>query len=120
MTTRAPALLLALALLVPLHVAAAETSADPAVYAAWRAIRQLDCARCHGRDYTGSVGGSLLESARTRSRDEFVRLVLDGNPTRGMPPYRGITLAVENADGMYAYFRGRADGTVPAGTLVRE
>ncbi|HKC44923.1 MAG TPA: cytochrome c [Burkholderiales bacterium] len=120
MTTRAPALLLALALLVPLHAAAAETSAAPAVYAAWRAIRQLDCARCHGRDYTGSVGGSLLESARTRSRDEFVRLVLDGNPTRGMPPYRSITLAVENADGMYAYFRGRADGTVPAGTLVRE
>ena len=119
-TRLAPTLLLALALPVPPNSHAAETRVDPAVYAAWRAIRQLDCARCHGRDYTGSVGGSLLESARTRSRDEFVRLVLDGNPTRGMPPYRGITLAVENADGMYAYFRGRADGTLPAGTLVRE
>ena len=83
-------------------------------------MRQLDCARCHGRDYTGSVGGSLLESVRTRSRDEFVRLVLDGNPVRGMPPYGGVALAVENADGMYAYLRGRANGTIPAGTLVRE
>ena len=124
MTRAVSSLLLTLAVLVPVLVppgtAEAQTPVDARIYTAWQAMRQLDCARCHGRDYTGSVGGSLLESARTRSRDEFVRLVLDGNPTRGMPPYRGITLAVENADGMYAYFRGRADGTIPAGTLVRE
>lgn len=113
-------LLLTVAVLLPPNAADAETRVDAAIYAAWRAMRQLDCARCHGRDYTGSVGGSLLESARTRSRDEFVRLVLDGNPMRGMPPYGGVALAVENADGMYAYLRGRANGTIPAGTLVRE
>ena len=113
-------LLLTLAVLVPPGTANAQTPVDARIYAAWQAMRQLDCARCHGRDYTGSVGGSLLESARTRSRDEFLRLVLDGNPTRGMPPYGGVALAVENADGMYAYFRGRANGTIPAGALVRE
>ena len=107
-------------MLAPPDLAHAETRVDSAIYAAWRAMRQLDCARCHGRDYTGSVGGSLLESARTRSRAEFVRLVLERNPVRGMPPYSSVALAVENAEGMYAYFRGRANGTIPAGTLTRE
>lgn len=100
--------------------AAADERVDPAIYAAWQAIRQLDCARCHGHAYTGSAAPSLLESARTRSRDEFVRLVLEGDAPRGMPPYRGVALAVENAEGMYAYFRGRADGTIPAGSLRRD
>jgi len=107
-------------MLAPPALADALTRVDPAIYAAWQAMRQLDCARCHGRDYTGSVGGSLLESARTRSRDEFVRLLLEGNPARGMPPYGSVALAVENAEGMYAYFRGRESGTLPSGTLVRE
>jgi mono/diheme cytochrome c family protein len=98
----------------------AQARVDASIHAAWQAMRQLDCARCHGRDYTGSVGGSLLESARTQTREEFVRLVLEGNPGRGMPPYGSVPLAVKNADGMYAYLRGRASGTIPAGPLVSE
>lgn len=98
----------------------AERRVNPAVLAGWQAMRQLDCARCHGRDYTGSVGGSLLEFARTRSRDEFRRVVLEGNVARGMPPYGSVPRAVENIDGMYDYLRGRADGTIPSGTLIRE
>jgi cytochrome c55X len=120
MTRVLSSLLLTLAMLGPPHAANAQTPVDAKIYAAWQAMRQLDCARCHGRDYTGSVGGSLLESARTRSREEFLRLVLEGEPPRGMPPYRGVPLAVENVDGMYAYLRGRANGTIPAGTLVRD
>jgi cytochrome c55X len=120
MTRALSSLLLTLAMLALPDTANAQTPVDAKIHAAWQAVRQLDCARCHGRDYTGSVGGSLLESARVRNREEFVRLVLEGDPPRGMPPYRGVPLAVENADGMYAYFRGRANGTIPAGTLVRE
>ena len=93
---------------------------NPAIFAAWQAMRQLDCARCHGRDYTGSVGGSLLEAARARSREEFRRLVLEGNLARGMPPYSSVSLAAENIEGMYDYLRGRADGTIPTGILIRE
>lgn len=100
--------------------AEAARQVNPPIFAAWQAMRQLDCARCHGRDYTGSVGGSLLEAARTRSREEFRRLVLDGNLTRGMPPYSSVSLAADNVDGMYDYLRGRADGTIPSGTLTRE
>jgi len=105
---------------VPADAAEAALRVNPAIFAAWQAMRQLDCARCHGRDYTGSVGGSLLESARTRSRDEFKRLVLEGNMARGMPPYSSVSLAAENVEGMYDYLRGRADGTIASGTLLRE
>jgi mono/diheme cytochrome c family protein len=118
-TAAASRIVLASALLVS-GAASSQARVDPAIYAAWQAMRQLDCARCHGRDYTGSVGVSLLESARTRSREEFVRLLLDGNLARGMPPYRSVALAAENAEGMYAYLAGRANGTIPAGTLTRE
>lgn len=98
----------------------AQTEVEPEVYSAWRAMRQLDCARCHGADYNGNVGPSLLESARTRTQEEFKRLVLEGNAARGMPPYASVQLAVDNVDGMYAYFKGRVDGSVPAGSLRRQ
>jgi mono/diheme cytochrome c family protein len=57
------------------------------IYNAWRAVRQLDCARCHGADYRGSVGPSLIDSVRLRGRTDFTRVILDGNLERGMPPY---------------------------------
>jgi mono/diheme cytochrome c family protein len=100
--------------------AAAQTEVDAQTYSAWRAMRQLDCARCHGADYTGSVGPSLLESARARTFEEFKRQVLEGNAARGMPPYASVPLAVKHVEGMYAYFRGRAGGRIPAGPLKRE
>ena len=115
-------LLLALAAAAGLAAALvmAQTAVDAQIYSAWRAMRQLDCARCHGADYTGNVGPSLLESARTRTLAEFKRLVLEGNTARGMPPYASVALAANNVEGMYAYFRGRADGSIPAGPLKRE
>jgi mono/diheme cytochrome c family protein len=87
-------------------------------YDGWRAVRQLDCARCHGADYRGSVGPSLIESVQTRSRSDFTRFILDGSPERGMPPYKSVARVVENIDGVYAYFQGLADGSIPAGQLT--
>jgi mono/diheme cytochrome c family protein len=87
-------------------------------YDGWRAVRQLDCARCHGADYRGSVGPSLIESVQTRSRSEFMRFILDGSPERGMPPYKSVARVVDNIDGVYDYFRGLAEGSIPAGQLT--
>jgi mono/diheme cytochrome c family protein len=87
-------------------------------YNGWRAVRQLDCARCHGADYRGSVGPSLLESVQSRSRADFTRFVLDGSPERGMPPYKSVARVVDNIDGIYDYFRGLADGSTVAGQLT--
>jgi len=44
----------------------------------------------------------------------FLRAVLDGNPGWGMPGYRGNPLVEQGIDGIYRYFKGRADGTITA------
>ncbi len=85
---------------------------DPAVASAWRTLRVMDCARCHGKGYHGSSGPSIVEYARTQSKEMFLSAVLDGNPGRGMPGYRGNPLVEPAIDGIYRYFKGRADGLI--------
>ncbi|SIT37139.1 hypothetical protein BN2476_110123 [Paraburkholderia piptadeniae] len=86
---------------------------DDAIVSAWRTLRAVDCARCHGKDYEGLAAPSIVEYARTQSREMFGRMVLDGEPSRGMPAYRGNPLIAEHIDDIYRYFLGRADGTIP-------
>jgi mono/diheme cytochrome c family protein len=83
----------------------------------WRTVRQLDCARCHGANYRGSVGPSLIDSVMSHTREEFARLILEGNVERGMPPYKSVSRVVDNGDGIYDYFRGLADGSIQPGAL---
>ncbi|MPW21897.1 hypothetical protein GCT13_34795 [Paraburkholderia sp. CNPSo 3157] len=87
---------------------------DDAVVSTWRTLRAVDCARCHGKDYQGLAAPSIVEYARTQSREMFVRMVLDGEPSRGMPAYRDNPLIAAHIDDIYRYFLGRADGTIPA------
>lgn len=91
--------------------------ADEKTVAGWRAIRALDCARCHGAKFEGQVGPSLLKSAKERDAESFKRLVLEGNPGAGMPAYKENKTVADNIDGIHAYFKGRADGSVPEGKL---
>jgi len=83
----------------------------------WRTVRQFDCARCHGANYRGSVGPSLIDSVMSHTREEFARLLLEGNVERGMPPYKSVNRVVDNRDGIYDYFRGLADGSIQPGAL---
>jgi mono/diheme cytochrome c family protein len=99
------------------YVAENETRVDARTYAGWRAIRQFDCARCHGARYQGSIGPSLIEAARANSRAEFLRRLLEGNRDRGMPPYRDVPGVADHAEGIYGYFKGRADGKITTGAL---
>jgi mono/diheme cytochrome c family protein len=85
---------------------------DDAIVSAWRILRNVDCARCHGKDYEGLATPSIVAYARTQSRDMFVRIVLDGDPSRGMPAYRDNALIAGHIDDIYRYFLGRADGTI--------
>lgn len=80
-----------------------------------RVLRELDCARCHGVDYRGGVGPSLIDSVRSRSRVAFTRMLLEGSPERGMPPYKSIAGVAQSADGIYDFLRAVAEGsTSPA------
>jgi cytochrome c55X len=85
---------------------------DKAVANAWRVLRMVDCARCHGRNYSGLAAPSIVLYAGTQSREMFVRMVLDGDPARGMPGYRSNPYVVESIDDIYRYFLARANGDI--------
>jgi cytochrome c553 len=109
---------LAVATCVPLAVVgdvpgvAGRLYADAGIANAWRVLRVVDCARCHGRDYTGLAAPSIVTYAASQSREMFVRMVLDGEPTRGMPGYRGNAYVAESIDDIYRYFIARANGDI--------
>jgi hypothetical protein len=88
---------------------------EPQIAAAWQTLRVMDCARCHGKDYDGHAAPSIVAYVDSQGRERFDRIVLDGDPPRGMPGYRGNVLVAEHMDGMYRYFLGRARGTVAPG-----
>ena len=89
---------------------------DPATLArGWRVLRAMDCARCHGRDYTGSAAPSLLAAVREGPRERFDRYVLDGDIGRGMPGYRGQPVVATNLDAIHAYLLARASGAIGPG-----
>jgi hypothetical protein len=83
---------------------------DTGIANAWRVLRAVDCARCHGKDYTGLAAPSIVDYAALQSREMFVRMILDGDAIRGMPGYRSNAYVVENLDDIYRYFRARASG----------
>ena len=89
---------------------------DEGLSSAWRTLRAVDCARCHGKDYDGLAAPSIVRYAGTQTREMFVRMVLDGDPPRGMPGYRSNPKITENIDQVYRYFLGRANGTIDSGS----
>lgn len=85
---------------------------DARIAAAWRTLRAVDCARCHGGDYEGLAAPSIVAYARTQSREMFMRMILDGDPARGMPGYRDNPRILETIEDTYLYFLGRARGAI--------
>jgi len=82
--------------------------ADSEFQAVWQALRNADCARCHGKEYKGLAAPSIVEYARLVSRDLFIRKILDGDPPRGMPGYRSVAPIASRVEDIYRYFAARA------------
>jgi len=82
---------------------------DERIANGWRVLRVVDCARCHGRDFSGLAAPSIIAYARSQSRESFVRMVLEGDPVRGMPGYNNNAYVVENVGDIYEYFAARAN-----------
>lgn len=95
------------------------TKVDARTHKGWEIVTALDCGRCHGKEYRGRVGPSLLESARERSKSGFQYYVLEGMPMRGMPGYKHYEKVRNNIDGIYGYFKGLADGAIQHGELTK-
>ena len=91
---------------------AGQLEVDRRIANAWRVLRVVDCARCHGKDYTGMAAPSIVDYAALQSREMFVRMILDGDPARGMPGYRSNAFVAGNLDDIYRYFLARATGDV--------
>jgi cytochrome c55X len=111
--------LLTLALAAALRQAAAGASEcagptldDAGFAAAWRVLRAVDCARCHGKDYEGLAAPSIVAYARTQPHPSFRRMVLDGDAPRGMPAYRDNPYVRPIIDDIYRYFLARANGDI--------
>lgn len=89
------------------EVAAMATGGD--VVKGWKTWRAAACERCHGPAQEGMVGPSLIASLKTLSKDDFKKAVLEGRIALGMP---GHPFLADKIDDLYAYLKGRSDGSV--------
>lgn len=78
----------------------------------FRTWRAAACDRCHGANQEGLVGPSLINSLKTLSKEEFVKVVRDGRLEKGMQSFVTSTQVMENIDHLYAYLKGRSDGAI--------
>lgn len=89
------------------NVAAATAGGD--IIKGWKTWRAAACERCHGPAQEGMVGPSLIESLKRLSKDDVRHAVIDGRVERGMP---GHPYLAEKFDDLYAYLKGRSDGSI--------
>lgn len=117
-----PALILAFSLILTAPTVSAQTSApykvvdgnrvDAETLKGFRTWRAAACDRCHGANQEGMVGPSLIASLKTLSKDEFVKVMTDGRPEKGMPGWAANPNVMANMNQLYAYLKGRSDGAI--------
>jgi mono/diheme cytochrome c family protein len=78
----------------------------------FRTWRSAACDRCHGASQEGLVGPSLINSLKTLTKDEFVKIVANGKPNTQMVAFSGNAEVMKNMDQLYAYLKGRSDGAI--------
>ncbi|HTO73410.1 MAG TPA: c-type cytochrome [Gemmatimonadales bacterium] len=124
--------LLLLALARPARLAAQEVhdiyhpvpkdTVPQGVYAGWKNF-QLNCARCHGEEATGtSFAPNLLHSVgpdgQISSQAIFVATVCQGRLDKGMPSWCAIGLEIPTMINIYSYVKLRSDGKMGPGRPV--
>ena len=78
----------------------------------FRTWRAAACDRCHGANQEGMVGPSLVNSLKTLTKDDFVKVVRDGRLDKGMQSFGTNKGVMDNIDHLYAYLKGRSDGAI--------
>ena len=87
-------------------------------YTGWKHFN-LNCARCHGEDVTGTtIAPHLVESFKAdgpiNNKDEFLKVVHGGRVAKGMPNWTGL-IDEPTLDAIYQYVKGRSDGKIHPG-----
>jgi hypothetical protein len=58
------------------------------------------------------VGPSLIQSLKVLSKDDFVKVVMEGRLEKGMVSFKENPQVTQNIDALYAYLKGRSDGAI--------
>jgi mono/diheme cytochrome c family protein len=85
---------------------------DPNTLQGFKTWRSAACDRCHGANQEGLVGPSLVNSLKTLTKEEFVKVVANGRPNTQMIAFSGNAEVMKNMDQLYAYLKGRSDGAI--------
>src|SRR5438552_9762265 len=88
------------------------TKVDSNTMNGFRAWRSAACDRCHGANQQGLVGPSLIESMKTLSKEDFVKVVTEGRLDKGMPSFKTSPTVMEHTDDLYTYLKGRSNGDI--------
>lgn len=86
------------------------------VYTGWKYFN-LNCARCHGEDVTGTtLAPHLIDSFKSGKVDhtEFWKVVHGSRASRGMPNWSGV-IEDDKLQAIYEYVKGRSDGKLHPG-----
>jgi mono/diheme cytochrome c family protein len=86
---------------------------SPGVYNGWKQF-QLNCARCHGEDATGTTFApnlliSLGPEGVITSQAIFLSTVCQGRPDKGMPGWCALDLSMPIILDLYSYVKLRSD-----------
>jgi mono/diheme cytochrome c family protein len=89
------------------------------VYDGWKQYN-LNCARCHGEDVLGTtIAPHLLLSLKPEgpinTKELFIQTVCAGRPAKGMPSWCALGMELPKIEQMYAYVKGRSEGTIGPG-----
>jgi mono/diheme cytochrome c family protein len=89
------------------------------VYEGWKQFN-LNCARCHGEDVSGTTIAphlimSLKPDGPINTKELFVSTVCAGRPAKGMPPWCSLGLGMDKIQQIYLYVKGRSDGKLAPG-----
>lgn len=90
---------------------------DANTLAGWKTWRALACERCHGASQEGLVGPALVDSLKILTKEEFHTTIMNGRLEKGMPPFSSSKMVTDNWEGLYAYLKGRSDGSIQPGRL---
>jgi mono/diheme cytochrome c family protein len=86
------------------------------VYTGWKQFN-LNCARCHGEDATGTtIAPYLINSFQTGKVNftEYWNVVHGSRMQKGMPNWSGI-ISDDNLKAIYEYLKERSEGKVHPG-----
>ena len=73
------------------------------------------CFRCHGVDAVGSsIAPNLRESIKALPHDEFVRIIREGRPEKGMQAWN-VLLDESQMEDVYQYVMERSTGRLKPG-----